>query len=892
MNSQYRERNISCILAAEFDNKLGPVVRHQYPEEINLGSLSGDEKFPDSGTIFDPTNHIANLMIPENSERRQLIPDFIVFIMYLHKSNYSYRLLPEVYDDCSTETTECLYFLSIHCAIPDEQNSRGASIKSVAIGTTLRNFILFKPLLIIFLDFYMKRENYKIELRILKEFFDLLNSVDLSLVETIHNDIAFQTMVHSLDNEDIVSEIFDNQKSNVLKETLQISEIPKQDKYGNSINFHNNFISYQFDTFTTEKLPPIFTKIPLQANLKLWSGIETDIDYQRNILPFLLKFIAQLPQHMDADDSDNFTWKVLISSETTKDKLTQSLACLSNPIPTLLSKNGSSYCSLIKRPIVIVPYVDVSMLVSLREYIGKTRPLLLIIGTANPIMKVQEDLWNFYYDMDTGELYSSHLPKNKLSLKKEWKVNSTNIKNALAKKPYHINPMARGFNYLTPGYRPVSLMSKFLSFLKVGQHDNDTVINTLKRVSILQILRVLQDLPHGADKEYFIERDDFVAAYYEKFMDFIVFPYFLHDSSRKFLYFFLSLQQNMDDLKLLLNDPTHGTEKLYNTISAVYDNLKDILVLSHHDKKQNRQILANVVINFPQLSINNFDILEQDFAEIDLVKFYNDVYSKDEMRGLSFIDKFAYSTAFPILSEFISMLEDKTKSGNPAYLSPSIHTSRTSKISRSNSFKNLLSINRNQSVFESGSPRIPRETNNSFTPSRNSISAESVNRNNENFRFGRSPVVEKRIDKIKTYIFTIFSDIEKCGPAGSLLVSNYLPSKVLSQFQRYKSHLSPQHTSATEKSRNSYSAVFLGIPPDLPDRMFLPTSPNLSFTSSNRASGDENGSEMAQHEIAAPIKGQDHQSTDRIVTARPKSAASAVADASNDGSTFFFDAAE
>ena len=90
----------------------------------------------------------------------------------------------------------------------DTTNDRGAVIKSIAIGTPLKTFFAFKNIIVLVLDLYMKAPTQAAATDILLDCFNMLNSIDLTLINDIHSKSSIQEVLHSIHDESIITKVF------------------------------------------------------------------------------------------------------------------------------------------------------------------------------------------------------------------------------------------------------------------------------------------------------------------------------------------------------------------------------------------------------------------------------------------------------------------------------------------------------------------------------------------------------------------------------------------------------------------------------------------------------------------------------------------------------------
>lgn len=348
---------IKFLVAAEFDNKKGRIVKNQLPKKI--------PGFKDNSHL------LAELMIPAHIEHSTgLSEDFTIFILYKDLQSGKFLLIPKSNDRSETvlpighaintifedeqevEDEEVLFFLSAVKAVKAEDNERGAKIQSVAIGTSLKQFICFKPVLVYTLQNYMNDGN----ISHLIELFNALNKMDLSTIDK-----------------------FSNMSQNLFK-LLQL------DDYFRLIN--------QDEKFTTNSATDLIKLFPVTENDKILKSIPINfkIIHKDEFLidqlnsNKLLQFLETVANHQI---SDSFT--MIIYSNKSTDFLSQFILKLSK-----LSNRFKNQAYNLNNNFLYIPFTD---LYNFEELIHEKDCKYKIIGTNNIILKDSKDV-DFFYDLD------------------------------------------------------------------------------------------------------------------------------------------------------------------------------------------------------------------------------------------------------------------------------------------------------------------------------------------------------------------------------------------------------------------------------------------------------------------------------------------------------------
>lgn len=604
--------NAQFILSAEFDNKNGAILKHQYPKTIPGFKNIGNEQ---------NSSHLASLMIPNCIENYPGKPDFTVFVLY--KKGQTYQLFPPSKFDKNdvdnsfaikeeddeedpardsrstkngvslnnrtmpTEEESPIFFLNVVNAITDLNNERGASIKAVALGTTMMNFYTFKPLITMVLDFYMRSNN---DINILIDCFNMINSLDLSFVRRFHSNSVLQNILNSLNDDEITSKILDpNGRS--LPKILRVNELPKRDKFGNKLSFKSRILEYKFSTFRPRTLPAYFTKIPLQIDLIKYDRIKIETNYNDFILKFLNKFISYISELKSSD----YSWRLIINStKLTKDYICQFVLALSNLLNCF---NGEYFDNSL---MIVFPYIELSLLDLLKEQTSKhTRreKMFFIIGVSNPIFQYHNDAWDFYYDFDSDTLLTADLLKPN---------NFNGVKTEGLKSIFSGKYNASQDRIIMPSLPENNgLMLQLISLLINGQHDNETVLNTFKKANIVQLLKLTNSQPHKQVAEMIL-KDQYIINY----KDFILFPELFEYNSLKLLRLLNELEEGLN----ILLWKTLSAQAKRKQLQKLYYVLKQIYKFISMNKK-NLGIFLNIALNYPLCSaFDGVDVLNMNLG--------------------------------------------------------------------------------------------------------------------------------------------------------------------------------------------------------------------------------------------------------------------------------------
>ncbi|CAN6668194.1 hypothetical protein TRVA0_040S00606 [Trichomonascus vanleenenianus] len=148
-------KHVEYVLTASFDIDAGPTMTFQYPAPIQ-----GDRYL------------MAELMLPDGSHSRT--QDWTMFFLYSEpgSSTLEYNISDEKEKQAATK----YYVLNLCQTEFTDAVKRGASVKAMCLITPHPYFHVFKPLLILALDAYLRSPNVKH----LQTLYDAINSIDVS----------------------------------------------------------------------------------------------------------------------------------------------------------------------------------------------------------------------------------------------------------------------------------------------------------------------------------------------------------------------------------------------------------------------------------------------------------------------------------------------------------------------------------------------------------------------------------------------------------------------------------------------------------------------------------------------------------------------------------------
>ena len=698
--------NVLYILSSEFDNKKGADLKYQYPHPIPGFEPSGNESKTRTSTIKSlPSSsssaaaaalgpfHLANMMIPDSIERETGRADFTVFVLYWNAELQQYQFIPSqlapiTTDDKSNSSTkkkngskdstysgypDKIFFMNAVKTVSDKRNERGSKVRSVAIGTTMCNFSIFKPVLLAVLDRLMDidsgSERY---LTCLASAFDSINKLDLSLLKEFHCYATKQHYPHQQQrqilqsvaaDEGTVRAIFDPERG-PYRELLGRYSSSK----GGNVDIKLNRVTYTLPDLIVAR-----NKVTLIADLVDGYCLE-DTSLSAKINSMLLKFLSLI---LPAFQKRPTRWRLIVTStKLSKDTLTQFVLALSTLIGCFPFSSS---------PVLALPYVNISFVDTLRDF-----DFSMIIGTANPIFKSQENAWEFYYNLDEQLLYTNTTKQMKqkspflvdlkrsptwlrrLSDKGNYGDRGETVVNLESSPIGVISSVFTGLvslannsnndinnnnklNPLLPHTSPrdspssVSLALTMVSHLTEGGYCYQVMMNTLRRVNVLQIIAVILSSKFPATpSSWDLFSPELIRAEYEStFKDFLIFPFFFERPYIDFITLLSKIMTHLCTLRDLSPGSTYRSKMLSEELSYL-NGIASILYGTLDAKNQTiTEQLMVILLNFPDLSQlpDNCGLQTNEFLNVYLSRLSSDANNNKE----SIIARFTKVTCFESL---------------------------------------------------------------------------------------------------------------------------------------------------------------------------------------------------------------------------------------------------
>lgn len=659
--------NVQYLLAAEFDNRYGPIVRTQYPTNIPGFECN-------NGDSLDTFN-LASLMLPNNAEyNTESDPDTTVFILYKNIKTGKYQLFPPAEED------EILFFVNVVYARDDDTNTRGTKIKTAAIGTTMADFMAFRPFALAVLDRYMALEEGIGDPKpILKACYKLLNRSELSFIKRLHRNEARQGLFRAVGNESLLRLWLDEESPKSI-DFRKLLKCHHHDKYTNRIVLQRGKVSISLHGYRPKKEFLDLAKIPLEFDVVKYGPIDWVFKYDVKLSKFLLNFIPMLHKR----NPKQYAFKLIVFSATTIGKeISQFTIALSN-LMGLNAQSGVTFLTL--------PYVDVSIIGPLKEYIEMHENAFAIIGTTNPIFKSHNGLWDYYYDLDTEIVYES---ANEIEKDVPARWDMLMFKKLLAKNP--ASPSA------PPEVPRLGLLQKIIECIDEQETDMLKVLNAFRRVNILQLLQ-LDFQATGLDSNVLL--DHYICQY----RDFVVFTEVFQPETLRLLQQLSLMNGSMTTLHQA-NLTAIERMDVVNQLDSALTHIHWFAALD----EEHLETFISVCLNYPfaQLCLE-YDLQEDDLAKVNIVQELKNCFKEDKS-WMSAVEENAESDS--ILATFIKdrsfslfcmpLLSDSNLKIKKAHYEPPevvIRTPANASIRRRRSMnlKQMLSLGNKRESFGDG----------------------------------------------------------------------------------------------------------------------------------------------------------------------------------------------
>lgn len=773
--------NVDYLLTAEFDNRFGPVIRDQYPSVIP-GFGYEVEDYNQKYGVFN----LASLMIPNNAEyNTNDEPDTTVFMLYRNCETMKYELFP------SKQVDQTLCFVNVVYAQENELNSRGTNIKAVALGTTMVDFMAFKPFVLECLRRYMKLTNKDDITPVLKACFKLLNRAELSFVRKLHGNSIRQSLLQSLGDDTRLKEWLDEESSggSVFKGLLKCHH---HDKYTNRIALRGGKISITLQGYRPKREFIDLSKIPLEFDAVTRGPITWNMKYDPKISKFLLNFIPLLQKR---DTCGGFRFKLIIYSWQIKSSaLSQFVITVSNLMGITNSTGIFS-----DKPCITLPFVDVSIISPLKEYLAlQDQGIFLVMGTTNPIFKSQDGLYDYYYDLD-NELISEVSDGGDKITPNKWDVTAL-------KKLFIINSSSSSSSGETPR---MGFLQKLIEYINEQETNFSKIVLSFQKANVMQLLQLNYQMQDINPRYLFDE-------YITKYRDVVVFPDIFEAETLNTLHLLMTINDMMTRLyqfdlpilerSTLLCQLDDLFSEIYSFINTDEDHLEKFLM---------------ACLRYPFVfPCSQYNLQEDNLAKVNLKQELKNYFKDDKiwlslvedpMEPSSLLSKFTKDRSLSLICLPLLFNPNIKVTKNPISEHSDVMIKSPANASirrrRSVNIKQMLNFGRSRESMTDISPL--RSTSEASTTSSNSISGKLYNSESPSVQSSKLNHVDmnKKSKDVRNLAYKIICTIQTHFIGGFLIDQSLAPFfKIVLESFRLKSPVR-EPTSSSGDSVDTRSGV-------------------------------------------------------------------------------------
>lgn len=668
-------KSVCYVLSGEFDNKYGPVVTCQYPGDIPGFNSSRNEQEAEDAAV------LASLLIPNNVEHCTLTePDCNTFTLYMNQNTAKYQLLPplgESFLSTDVKGPASLNFVNLVKTQKDESNSRGAKIRSITLGTTLKDVDIFKPFLTEALVHVLDATNVSEIEGVLRNCFKALNSLDLNYIERSLYDNPLQQTLCCVRRSDSLKRLL-NDDTQLGQDVLKVLDLSSHQEYRKKIqlkdgklllNLEGSLFDDRFDTLVEKPIEmSLFSHGP--SHIKTGNSL---------VFRFLQKFIPLL----GTLPSSLFSFKLIINSHNLpKEQICQFVMNLSHLMGCTKQAGQTEYFD--GTSALILPYAEVSMIKSIKDYFESCEGtnIFAIVGTANSIFQHHDTLWDYYYDIDKDVLQTcgEEHAGNRNSL---W--DSSVFKKFLQK---NLNDV--GSLHISDSGR-IGLMAAFVNLIIEENPKEEDILSTLRKINVLQIESQLREIGENST----------CSTYVTGFKDLIKFNDLFTTESLTVIVYFATLDQVISGLY----DSGQSLSKRQDLISQLHELLVDISAFI--ESRDDRLIsFVNIGLNYsPFQYLSRGNLMIKDFSSENLHHDVFDAFKKNkswlsvvqDRNTAKLFETFASHRALDLLSMPLLLNSDIHKPR------AAIHSKSLDRVST-----DTMSVSSGKSSSSSGETRRPR----------------------------------------------------------------------------------------------------------------------------------------------------------------------------------------
>lgn len=630
--------DILYLLSGEFDNKYGPSIVCEYPTSIpGFSTVEGDSEAANAALL-------ASLMIPNSTEHcGPTEPDCNIFTLFLNKNTGKYQMLPTLGEESIESNTgkpSRINFINVVKTQHDSSNSRGARIRSIAVGSVLTSVDALRPFLSQALAYIMQATDASEVEKVLMNCSQALNSLDISSIKASAYNNPIQQMLCSIrDRKSLISQLTDN--TQVGRDILKIIGVSNIDEKRKGVSCEKGKVRLDFVDCSIDAQFKGLIEKPVEVSL--FKGIKSELmTGESSICKFLTKFIPMLKTL----PSDQFSFRLFVNSHRLpKYQICQFVEILSQLMGCFIEDGQTKYYD--DTPVLVLPYAEVSLIKHIGEYFRNCdgHNSFAIIGTANSIFQQHTNLWDFYYDIDDDVLSTpiNQTAGNRNSLWDNNLLKKFLQKNVADLSSYHITETRRK-----------GLLTAFLDLINEENAKAEYILPILERINILQIeghLRYTGDVASS-----------FCSSYVTAYRDLVKFNAFFAKKSLLVIRYL----SNLDGLITDLFDSSITLMRRQDMLSRLLFLLAEILSWINTSDEMLMTFL-NVGLNYsPFQSLCDVSLISEEFSASNLrhvvaetgKRYRSWISVLDDGSGANFLEKFTKIRVFDLLSMPLLMNPD------------------------------------------------------------------------------------------------------------------------------------------------------------------------------------------------------------------------------------------
>lgn len=422
-----RSRAIDYVITSTFDLDRGPVVLHQYPPMTAA--------WPGSVSLDDTLHFFPELLLPDQVHSRA--QDANIFTLHYNPRTNRYLY---AYDEANGFIEVRYAYNIIQLRQDQEHFRRGALVKLICLITKVNFFDIFKPVMMLALDAYFANN----DINVLRELYEVVNGIPLLQV---HEQLTLLTpriiLLQSLISPSI-SPYLDAFPSQFRNKLLNLHHLP-QDVFRmvNGIPVASSRNGHEAAPAVAYRSTDMLFEVQFQfQGLRLPLRVPTLVPPEQISTESIWEFLCCLESAKYTPPELKPVPNLRLSVSTTRPSITlppahpnDELLLYGNATPPAVilinavlthrrvvlvgySHNAQSICDYVLFVLQLVggggllsglvhrvfPFVDISKLDVLQQLPS------YIAGTANPLFKDNDRLWDVLWNLDENEVLISRVP--------------------------------------------------------------------------------------------------------------------------------------------------------------------------------------------------------------------------------------------------------------------------------------------------------------------------------------------------------------------------------------------------------------------------------------------------------------------------------------------------